>query len=457
MPDPRPRSPRSLPPRLAMLAALALGLACHAAPASTASPSADPSGAAASPQPDLGLGLDLGFEQGTAPEGWRTDRSDYPVALDDAHAFEGKRSLRLVHDGIHGRGHATLPLPAEAVRGHQLTVRARVRTEGVSHGGAGLMLLAHRGLDTLDRRFTPPPARVHGDQDWTTVELSLDVPADAEKVELVLDHSGNGTAWFDAIELQRQELPAPPAAPPSARLAGTVRDQAGAPVPNATVVVFAQTGEHTTHTTDADGRFSVEAATADPHLVGASAPAGVGSTMAELTAGDETSIELRLHPGTQRLHGTLRDDRGRPYPGALAMVMTAEQLVYPTTADAEGRFSLLLPASPQYMAMFEGSDGQRVLQEIADPNAELSAAIPRAVVAPQAMLDWIADHHVPLRTTEPGSGTDDLAGLRRTFAKATVVGLGEATHGTREFFQLKHRLLESLVEHHGFTVFGLEA
>jgi erythromycin esterase len=41
--------------------------------------------------------------------------------------------------------------------------------------------------------------------------------------------------------------------------------------------------------------------------------------------------------------------------------------------------------------------------------------------------------------------------------KARVVGLGEATHGTREFFQLKHRMLEFLVEELGFTVFAIEA
>lgn len=35
--------------------------------------------------------------------------------------------------------------------------------------------------------------------------------------------------------------------------------------------------------------------------------------------------------------------------------------------------------------------------------------------------------------------------------------MGEATHGTREFFQMKHRMLEFLVEKMGFTVFGIEA
>jgi len=42
-------------------------------------------------------------------------------------------------------------------------------------------------------------------------------------------------------------------------------------------------------------------------------------------------------------------------------------------------------------------------------------------------------------------------------ADARVVGLGEATHGTREFFRLKHRLVRALVERLGCRVVALEA
>ena len=39
----------------------------------------------------------------------------------------------------------------------------------------------------------------------------------------------------------------------------------------------------------------------------------------------------------------------------------------------------------------------------------------------------------------------------------SVVGLGEATHGTAEFFNAKHRIFRYLVENHGFKVFAFEA
>ena len=37
-----------------------------------------------------------------------------------------------------------------------------------------------------------------------------------------------------------------------------------------------------------------------------------------------------------------------------------------------------------------------------------------------------------------------------------VVGLGEATHGTKEFFQLKHRIFKYLVENYNYTIFAFE-
>jgi erythromycin esterase len=72
-------------------------------------------------------------------------------------------------------------------------------------------------------------------------------------------------------------------------------------------------------------------------------------------------------------------------------------------------------------------------------------------------LAWIRANAIPLVSVEAGSGFADLEPLRATIADARIVSLGEATHGTREFFQLKHRLLEFCVSELGFTIFGIEA
>jgi erythromycin esterase len=51
----------------------------------------------------------------------------------------------------------------------------------------------------------------------------------------------------------------------------------------------------------------------------------------------------------------------------------------------------------------------------------------------------------------------DLQPIKNVIGNARIVSLGEGTHGTREFFQMKHRLLEFLATEMGFTHFAIEA
>lgn len=75
----------------------------------------------------------------------------------------------------------------------------------------------------------------------------------------------------------------------------------------------------------------------------------------------------------------------------------------------------------------------------------------------QAVIAWLKDNSFPLKTVEVGNGFEDLQPLKKIFKDVRFVGLGEETHGTREFFQFKHRMLEFLVKEMGFRVFAIEA
>ncbi len=66
-------------------------------------------------------------------------------------------------------------------------------------------------------------------------------------------------------------------------------------------------------------------------------------------------------------------------------------------------------------------------------------------------LAWLASRSAPLF---PDSG---LAAFDSLVGSATIVGLGESTHGTHEFFETKARLVEHLVRAQGVRVFGIEA
>lgn len=73
------------------------------------------------------------------------------------------------------------------------------------------------------------------------------------------------------------------------------------------------------------------------------------------------------------------------------------------------------------------------------------------------VVTWLKGQLQPLASVEAGSPGGDLAPFEAGVGNAHLVGLGEATHGSHEFFKLKHRLLQYLVEKKGFRVFILES
>jgi erythromycin esterase len=95
---------------------------------------------------------------------------------------------------------------------------------------------------------------------------------------------------------------------------------------------------------------------------------------------------------------------------------------------------------------------------------ELAAARPAAAPQQQssareeaAVEQWIRANAIPLKTVQAGNGFADMEPLTKIVGNARIVALGEATHGTREFFQLKHRMIEFLATRMGFTIFSIEA
>jgi erythromycin esterase len=89
--------------------------------------------------------------------------------------------------------------------------------------------------------------------------------------------------------------------------------------------------------------------------------------------------------------------------------------------------------------------------------AEYTERLAKERAVSDAVVKWFASNAVPLKTVEAGNGFADMQPLKRILRDARFVGLGEATHGTREFFQFKHRMVEFPVKETGYRVFAMEA
>ena len=68
----------------------------------------------------------------------------------------------------------------------------------------------------------------------------------------------------------------------------------------------------------------------------------------------------------------------------------------------------------------------------------------------------LKENLIPLKTVEAESGFEDLMPLKEILKDKRIIGMGEATHGTSEFFKMKHRMFEFLVEEMRYRVFAIE-
>ncbi|QQR88058.1 MAG: erythromycin esterase family protein [Flavobacteriales bacterium] len=78
----------------------------------------------------------------------------------------------------------------------------------------------------------------------------------------------------------------------------------------------------------------------------------------------------------------------------------------------------------------------------------VAACATRAQEPPLAVAHWLKAAAVPL---------NDTARVATMLANARVLGLGEATHGQHEAFELKRHLTMELVRHHGYRTVAYEA
>lgn len=242
--------------------------------------------------------LNLDFEDGQdgkSPTGWYAGGEGYTGAVSTTAPHQGEQCLMLskTDPASNGFGVGTGSFPIAHVAGHRITYTGWIRTAGVTEGYAGLWWRVD-GPDGM-LAFDNMMARgVKGDTEWTQYTIELDVGAEVTNINFGCLLPGNGTAWFDDLQV----------------------------------------------------------------LI----------------------------------------------------------------------------------------DGELFVQDRPEPFA-----------ANAAQVAWIKEAAHPFATDDPSQPLDDLEFLRDMVGDARIVALGEGTHGTAEFFRMKHRVLRYLATEMGFTLFAIEA
>lgn len=427
------------------IALVALVAACSGSAPPPKSP--PPSPAVVVTAPDPFAAYNLGFEDvdGDQPRAWVIKNGTAATVTEIKHG--GGRSLRLDDGRI-----ASTSLPAKDFLGKRVTVRGFIQTKDATFAALWVRADAASEVLAFDNM---EPRKLTGTQPWTAVEVAIDVPPTADKILVGAMLYGTGSAWFDDLRIEVGEIK-PPA---EIELQGIVVDPAGAPAANAEVALISAAGEIEQHVqANAQGRFVLKTREGRWGVSAHHAPA-VGAFLPITPYAKTTELELALgKDGGVTVRGKTSQ---KPTPGTYLRISPVSEFdadLFAVAVAEDGTFSAVLPASTSYFLSEIGGYGQGSFARKGNA-ATVDGVLetPSLAGPPDDVIAYIGKHAIPLTSVEAGKGFDDVAPVGKLVGKARIVALGEPTHGSREVFQMKHRMLEYLVVKHGFTVFAIEA
>jgi erythromycin esterase len=407
--------------------------------------------------------LNLDFEK-PALEGWILQGEGFRVQLDPKDAAGGKQSLGFtferevpeIREGSFGL--AACSLPVQHLAGKRLRLAAALKTRELA-GYFLIFLRAEAGEDPLAVTRIPDEAIPQNTTPWKRYRIEMDIPQEATALHFGAVIRGKGTAWVDEISLE--VLPAQGS--PAVVIAGKVVDKDGKPVPGALVTIKTYYSETTPIRTTADreGKFAFRLLPGG-YMLSATAPGLTGGVLPWRNfQKDVNDLVITLAGEGFTIKGKVKIPQGlmsqKAYVVANKLDFFGGDLFY-SEVQADGSYQVTVPKGTAYKVQLD-TPGMKAMSVVtrsgSDAPCDLEALVPQPV--PGEVVSWIKQQAVVLQTTEAGHGFADLQPLKEIIGDARVVGLGETSHGTREIFQMKHRLLEFLVTEMGFTVFAMES
>ena len=155
---------------------------------------------------------------GPIPNGWRaTNLSDgsYAVSIADGQLPAGGNAMRIAREpGALPWGDVTLSqfFPAARWRGRRMVFTAAMRAQLLHIGtGAHIVIRVFSDDPSVQPRVAAQPAGPVRSSHWAERSVAIDVPSEANWIEISLVLAGSGSAWFGGLQLSGVESTTLPA------------------------------------------------------------------------------------------------------------------------------------------------------------------------------------------------------------------------------------------------------
>ena len=170
------------------------------------------------------LNLDFEFgDHGEKPDNWsagnskisgriginRNRKGSYHVSLDSTEKYSGKLSLKMDIDirNIRRSGYFINMLSIDPITVKTVEFKGWIKTQDIKKGYAGLFFSVQGEMKKRNKTsyFAPTinsyDTRLDGNNDWTQVSIKMDICENAASISFGGRFTGEGTAWFDDLEL----------------------------------------------------------------------------------------------------------------------------------------------------------------------------------------------------------------------------------------------------------------
>jgi erythromycin esterase len=171
--------------------------------------------------------------------------------------------------------------------------------------------------------------------------------------------------------------------------------------------------------------------------------------------GVDIAIDL-ISPSGKKLQ-TFDSPNGTDGPEPISIIATEtgnyQIQIYPMIDNQ----SSISDSSSKTLFIEQNQGNYRIIEFIKLTETQYQQKLASEAKDKEAFTHWLSTNSYVINSVDAGTGFNDLKPFKQILKGVTVLGLGEASHGTSEFFRMKHRMLEFLVKEMGYTSFYIEA
>ncbi|GMU93613.1 MAG: hypothetical protein AMXMBFR4_26710 [Candidatus Hydrogenedentota bacterium] len=154
------------------------------------------------------------FVEHGVPRGWNVyvePKQGADASVDESIANEGARSVKLTIPEPYHRDPANnwSQNILRDLGGKRLHVRGFIKTDDAGEAALWLQAYRKKPWGVLAQESTSDKTLITRTNDWTPVEMTVDVPEGSDFVVLRCVLRGHGTAWFDGLSVEIADVPAP--------------------------------------------------------------------------------------------------------------------------------------------------------------------------------------------------------------------------------------------------------